>query len=1118
MKRILLLPFLLFFLFSVAISFSQDVQQESNSDKKEVKKYDAEASKRLLSSSKLSLDEIKKLVEHGANVNAVTDGNNTVLHNYISANDPEILKYLIEQGANVNARNVSGFTPLDRAVKKNTAIGNPAHAQHDPKKTTEIIKILVDNGADIFANNLSTNPINSYLRRYNGIGVDLDLVKSLLNKNNINMQDQNGRTPLHCVILSRPTTLEVLKYICEDCKADVNLPDNSGVTPIHCAVTSLNIAVVTLLLEKGADINAVDKSGKSALKNMIENTHASKKNILKEIITKNKINITDIYKGVDSPLHIGVKQGMSFSRIRCFIEIGIPINSRNELNQTPLHFAATSPKHEQLVQLLLDNSADINAEDDSGKTPLHYAAAAAIDTTNIIKILLDKKANVNAKDKNNQTPLSEILKSKKPTGIKFTLVKLLVEKKADVNIKDKDLSTPLHIIMSFAPLEGNLIRYLIEQGVDINAQDNNGQTALTILLEQASPQKQEPIYSGSCYSILKIFIEHGADVSIKDKNNTTIFETIIKINLQIEPPVLKKLIANGKNIDWSKCTDTSPVCWALSNGAELEVLEYFSKGKADFMMKDKNSNLTPLAAFFHYYENRKNKINFETMKFLIERGANVNDRLPPFQQTPLLFVLSRGIPDFEIVKYLVDKGADTHAEDKRGFGALHTAIMLRTYYKMQTADNYDLVIIDIVKYLVEHEADVNLPDNIDSARPIHLAALMGAEQIVRYLAEQKVKLNVKTPSGATPLHYALRGFAKIDLVKFLVQNGCSVNDKNSDGKTPLHEAVANKQISLDIVKYLCEDAHAEINVKDKKNNTPLLSAVRYPRKFEIIKYLIERGVDIHAVDIDGRNAIHYLTTAHYLPEPSPLIQHYYNKPPTNEPMNLKSMDNLISIFIDNGVNINCKDKRGKTPLHCAVDPNSTINTNLVALFIKKGADIYAKDNNGRTALFLFLLYGNKTREVLKIFDVNSNKEKYETFLHEFIIAANNINGSDIATRVEAIIKAGVPVNTKDKFGSTPLHVAVGRNLSLQVVQCLINNGADTNAKDNNNATPLHYAAEYCSIPEVLDALIKAGADVNAKDIFGMTPLDLLGTENRSAKETILQNKIRQKKRVNTYSL
>lgn len=48
------------------------------------------------------------------------------------------------------------------------------------------------------------------------------------------------------------------------------------------------------------------------------------------------------------------------------------------------------------------------------------------------------------------------------------------------------------------------------------------------------------------------------------------------------------------------------------------------------------------------------------------------------------------------------------------------------------------------------------------------------------------------------------------------------------------------------------------------------------------------------------------------------------------------------------------------------------------------------------------------------------------------------------------------INSKDKEGSTPLHIAALKG-SLLTAKLLIKKGADVNARDNDNRTPLFYA-------------------------------------------------------------
>ncbi|MDR1483259.1 MAG: ankyrin repeat domain-containing protein [Planctomycetaceae bacterium] len=1102
MRRILLLPFFLFFLFPVSYSFSQDVQNKNN----EAKKYNGAASQKLASGSDLTIDEIKQLVEDGADVNATDNNGNTALHWSCNGHrfSLEKVKYLVAKGANVNAKvPSSGWTPLHYAVRNDALRVKPDGSPDDPKKVSEIIKFLVNNGADLFAPERSqATPIGIYLQRM-GANLDVDLVKALLNKKNINNQDSSGGTPLTYAI-SAKVDFDVIKYMCEDCNADVKLGNNSGVTPIHIAVRQPNAKVISLLISKGADINEQNRSGKSALHLLIESN--AQKDILKEIITQNKIDIANAYKGVDSPIHTGMRQP---DRIKYFLDLGISINSRNKANRTPLHIAATVPQQIEHFNYLINNGADINAEDDDGRTPLHHAAATPTDTTNIIERLIDKKANINAKNNDGQTPLLELLKSSKPQHIKFNLFKLLVDKNAEVNITDKNLSTPLHIVLaSQTPLDIDVVQLLLEKGVNVNARNNDGQTALAVYLKRLLPppnQQQPAVTNGGCNVLLKFLIDRGADIRIKDKNNTTVFEMIVKINLRIEKDILKKLVECGKDIDWSKDKISSPVCWALTNNADLDVLDYFSKNKADFKKKDA-SGVSPLMNLIVNEIQNSNRISLEKVKFLVERGVEMNDTAS--RQTPLLYVLTLGKPDFEIVKYLVENGADVHAKQSSnygGFGVLHAAIMANFTNRDNATDDLNQNFFEIVKYLVEHGADVNSPSNNEkSTRPIHLAALLGSEKIVKYLVEQGADLSAKTSQDENPLHLALGGFAKIDLVKFMIQNGCSVNDKDNDGTTPFIRATDNFYIGLDILKYLCEEANADIHVRDNDGNTPLISSVKYAKNAEKIKYLIERGADVKAVDSNGRNLIHCLLTTH-----SYRRGFRYHTPRAGQ-MDAKNMCELISTFIDKGVDKNGVNNHGMTPLTYAIHSTQSDDT---------------------------------LKDMIKLFNVDFADRKYKTFFHEFLRSDNNSN-DNFLRRVKLLIQSGCPINAQDRFGATPLHIAAAKRAGLSVVQCLIDNGADVNAKDNNDATPLHIAvvknagssvvqclidngadvnakdnnnvtplhdaSERCADTEVLNILIKAGADVNAKDIFGMTPLDIVGTEHRNIKETILKNEIKNK--------
>jgi ankyrin repeat protein/mannitol/fructose-specific phosphotransferase system IIA component (Ntr-type) len=78
-----------------------------------------------------------------------------------------------------------------------------------------------------------------------------------------------------------------------------------------------------------------------------------------------------------------------------------------------------------------------------------------------------------------------------------------------------------------------------------------------------------------------------------------------------------------------------------------------------------------------------------------------------------------------------------------------------------------------------------------------------------------------------------------------------------------------------------------------------------------------------------------------------------------------------------------------------------------------------------------------------------------------------------------IEQLGIDVNVKGMYGCTPLHWAVDRCESLEVVQYLVAHGADINMEDNDGDTPLVRAASHGSL-DVVQYLVSLGADVNAK--------------------------------------
>ncbi|KAN0072061.1 hypothetical protein V8E54_009790 [Elaphomyces granulatus] len=148
--------------------------------------------------------------------------------------------------------------------------------------------------------------------------------------------------------------------------------------------------------------------------------------------------------------------------VRCLLERGAEVNSRNSYEETSLLLAvknghkdvvmellacgnvnmnlkdhgrctvlmaAVIHKHEEMVELLLwSKRADVKIQDILGATVLHYAAIEAI-SDSVITTLLDNGANINAKDYRHGTPFTWALGCE---TITVSRIKLLFERNVEI--------------------------------------------------------------------------------------------------------------------------------------------------------------------------------------------------------------------------------------------------------------------------------------------------------------------------------------------------------------------------------------------------------------------------------------------------------------------------------------------------------------------------------------------------------------------------------------------------------------------------------------------------------------------------------------------------------------
>ncbi|XP_057373276.1 putative ankyrin repeat protein RF_0381 [Daphnia carinata] len=127
-------------------------------------------------------------------------------------------------------------------------------------------------------------------------------------------------------------------------------------------------------------------------------------------------------------------------------------------------------------------------------------------------------------------------------------------------------------------------------------------------------------------------------------------------------------------------------------------------------------------------------------------------------------------------------------------------------------------------------------------------------------------------------------------------------------------------------------------------------------------------------------------------------------------------------------------------------------------------------------------------------DVNAKGKYGENMLH-YLCESNS--SPNLIDAIQLLIQLGIDVNAKDKYGRNALHFLCESNSSpnlIDAIQLLIQLGIDVNAKDDLGRNALHHLCWLNSSPNLIDAiqlLIQLGIDVNAKDKFGRNALHFL---------------------------
>ena len=143
---------------------------------------------------------------------------------------------------------------------------------------------------------------------------------------------------------------------------------------------------------------------------------------------------------------------------------------------------------------------------------------------------------------------------------------------------------------------------------------------------------------------------------------------------------------------------------------------------------------------------------------------------------------------------------------------------------------------EVVKWLVEKGANVNAVDKIGQT-VLHAATHSDEWEVVKWLVGKGVNVDAVDKNGRTVLHETAASLGQLEEVKWLVEHGAHVDAVDNDGWTVLHAAAATPD-QLEAVKWLVEQG-ANVDAIDNNGRTVLHAAAESHGRLEVVKWLVE---------------------------------------------------------------------------------------------------------------------------------------------------------------------------------------------------------------------------------------------------------------------------------------
>lgn len=727
------------------------------------------------------------------------------------------------------------------------------------------------------------------------------------------------------------------------------------------------------------------------------------------------------------------------------------VNSRKNDNnkEKDLMRAIRNRETSEVEKILKNNNINLNKEID-GNLPI-FEAIGMFDL-DLVKLLVDNGASLEKKNINKLTVLSIAIISSKSKYYEYLAEYVIANSTVEHLNKCVLGITPLMLAIN----AGNkpLIKYLVEKGASVVKRGSENNTPLHVAVKVNDED------------IVKFLLKKGAfleesEISKVDflywlivNNYGGIYDNIIKLVVNKGFEKVKKRVETEKIISKKLVTaDRAEVSSVLKEASAMrDSIEEEEKELRKKILNKRNSNGGIL--LIEALRNKKNDI----VKFLVESGADVNIHDENGENAVGLVCFDEYCRDLELLRYFCENGAD-----------------LKGKYKGESIVKQAFIHADIELIKHMYISHINVYEELKNSNFVEFPKNI-VDEIYKKISQKEFRIYER---GFPELWVIAFTTKDLNDVKLWIEAGYDVNEV-VEGKTLLWECCFSEELkNLDtaqliiengadmnisnnegqkIVTYACQENHIDVldmmiangaclDVQDRDNKTALMYACINGNK-DIVKKLLDNNVNANLQDKEGKTALMYACINGY---------------------------ECIAEMLINRSYITVKDNSGHSAIIHAYENN---REDILKLFIEKSIGIYEKDKNNKTLLWNICLgkrglnYDLAKMIIPKYMDNAVKKDEVIDLLLEAYKKKENVG------LVELILDSGLDVNTTYDEGKTLFINACERN-NMPLVQLLCDKGADVTIRDDRGYCGIDYV--YANgHREVLEYLIKRGLGNNVQ--------------------------------------